>query len=584
MSTAHVRGATASRTLRQSNGGWLRPAPTLAALTLTSALLVGCTSSGEATGEQSATSVGLRSDQATSQSVANVSNRPMTVEEAVAQNHDYWTVDEDVRAAQQPQTITLKDTGASISSSSSGVSIEPGVVTITEAGTYTITGAYQGQLVVDAGDDAQVTLIFDDVSIDNAAGPAVLLSSADGVEVQLAAGSQNSISDAATYAEDADEDAALFSHVDLNITGDGSLEVTGNGSDGIASKDDLVITGGSLTVTAADDGLRGKDALVITGGDVDVTSIGDGLKTTNEDEADRGYFLISDGNVTIEAGDDGIDVISDALFSGGTVTVTGSVEGVEAQNILVGGGILDVTSSDDGLNATVRSTTTEETADAATAAPGAGQMGGASMGDDGSNLVLYGGSVTIDAQGDGIDSNGNLTISGGEITVFGTSSGGNGAFDVNGTFTLSGGDVLALSAGQMEQTPSVVEQAFVSTTASGSEAVTITANNAALRDTAAPRAFGYVFYSSPDLAEGDVVTVSTGSSSVEATATLEGGAMGMGGPGQMGEPGQMGGQGQMGEPPSGTMPEGGEPPTGEPPAGGPGGGTPEQMGGSSDQT
>lgn len=541
MSTAHVRGATASRTLRQSNGGWLRPAPTLAALTLTSALLVGCTSSGEATGEQSATSVGLRSDQATSQSVANVSDRPMTVEEAVAQNHDYWTVDEDVRAAQQPQTITLKDTGASISSSSSGVSIEPGVVTITEAGTYTITGAYQGQLVVDAGDDAQVTLIFDDVSIDNAAGPAVLLSSADGVEVQLAAGSQNSISDAATYAEDADEDAALFSHVDLNITGEGSLEVTGNGSDGIASKDDLVITGGSLTVTAADDGLRGKDALVITGGDVDVTSIGDGLKTTNEDEADRGYFLISDGNVTIEAGDDGIDVISDALFSGGTVTVTGSVEGVEAQNILVGGGILDVTSSDDGLNATVRSTTTEETADAATAAPGAGQMGGASMGDDGSNLVLYGGSVTIDAQGDGIDSNGNLTISGGEITVFGTSSGGNGAFDVNGTFTLSGGDVLALSAGQMEQTPSVVEQAFVSTTASGSEAVTITANNAALRDTAAPRAFGYVFYSSPDLAEGDVVTVSTGSSSVEATATLEGGAMGMGGPGQMGGQGQMGG-------------------------------------------
>lgn len=541
MSTAHVRGATASRTLRQSNGGWLRPAPTLAALTLTSALLVGCTSSGEASGEQSATSAGLRSDQATSQSVANVSDRPMTVEEAVAQNHDYWTVDEDVRAAQQPQTITLKDTGASISSSSSGVSIEPGVVTITEAGTYTITGAYQGQLVVDAGDDAQVTLIFDDVSIDNAAGPAVLLSSADGVEVQLAAGSQNSISDAATYAEDADEDAALFSHVDLNITGDGSLEVTGNGSDGIASKDDLVITGGSLTVTAADDGLRGKDALVITGGDVDVTSIGDGLKTTNEDEADRGYFLISDGNVTIEAGDDGIDVISDALFSGGTVTVTGSVEGVEAQNILVGGGILDVTSSDDGLNATVGSTTTEETADAATAAPGAGQMGGASMGDDGSNLVLYGGTVTIDAQGDGIDSNGNLTISGGEITVFGTSSGGNGAFDVNGTFTLSGGDVLALSAGQMEQTPSVVEQAFVSTTASGSETVTITANNAALRDTAAPRAFGYVFYSSPSLAEGDVVTVSTGSSSVEATATLEGGAMGMGGPGKMGGPGQMGG-------------------------------------------
>ena len=578
MSTAHVRGATASRTLRQSNGGWLRPAPTLAALTLTSALLVGCTSSGEASGEQSATSAGLRSDQATSQSVANVSDRPMTVEEAVAQNHDYWTVDEDVRAAQQPQTITLKDTGASISSSSSGVSIEPGVVTITEAGTYTITGAYQGQLVVDAGDDAQVTLIFDDVSIDNAAGPAVLLSSADGVEVQLAAGSQNSISDAATYAEDADEDAALFSHVDLNITGEGSLEVTGNGSDGIASKDDLVITGGSLTVTAADDGLRGKDALVITGGDVDVTSIGDGLKTTNEDEADRGYFLISDGNVTIEAGDDGIDVISDALFSGGTVTVTGSVEGVEAQNILVGGGILDVTSSDDGLNATVGSTTTEETADAATAAPGAGQMGGASMGDDGSNLVLYGGTVTIDAQGDGIDSNGNLTISGGEITVFGTSSGGNGAFDVNGTFTLSGGDVLALSAGQMEQTPSVVEQAFVSTTASGSETVTITANNAALRDTAAPRAFGYVFYSSPSLAEGDVVTVSTGSSSVEATATLEGGAMGMGGPGKMGGPGQ------MGEPPSGTMPEGGEPPTGEPPAGGPGGGTPEQMGGTSDQT
>ena len=83
------------------------------------------------------------------------------------------------------------------------------------------------------------------------------------------------LSDTASYAEDADVNATLFSEADLTITGEGSLTVVGNGNDGITSEDDLVILSGTLTVDAVDDGVRGKDSLTIEGGALDVTAGGD---------------------------------------------------------------------------------------------------------------------------------------------------------------------------------------------------------------------------------------------------------------------------------------------------------------------
>ncbi len=108
----------------------------------------------------------------------------------------------------------------------------------------------------------------------------------------LAANTTNRLSDGKTYrwAEaDADEpNAALFSKADLSIAGEGTLVVTGNFNDGIASKDGLVIAGGNIQVTAADDGIRGKDYLVVKGGTVKVTAGGDGLKSDEADDTSLG--------------------------------------------------------------------------------------------------------------------------------------------------------------------------------------------------------------------------------------------------------------------------------------------------------
>lgn len=539
-----------------------RIVPTTAALALTAALLMGCTATGSSADQETPSS---SSSSTTGQAASTTSDRPMTVAAAMEQNHGYWTPDDAGEGEGEPATTIALD-GKSATTDSSDVKVDGATVTITAAGTYELTGTLQGQVVVDASDDAQVKLVLKDAGISNSDGPALLLTNADGVVVELAEGTQNKISDTATFAEDADENGALFSHVDLVITGGGSLDVSGGGEDGIVSKDDLVIMGGTITVDATDDGIRGKDALVITGGTIDVTAGGDGMKTTNEDEADRGYFLITGGNVTIAAGSDGIDSAQDALFDGGTVLISKSDEGVEAQNLIIGDGVLDITSTDDGLNATVGSSS----ATTATTTAG-GPMGDV---DDGSNLVIYGGIVTINAEGDGIDSNGALTISGGKVTVFGTSRGGNGAFDSNGTFTLSGGEVLALSAGQMEQGPSVVSQALVEASVSGAtgESVTVSAGGQTLAQVQAVKGFGYVLYSSPELSEGTAVSVAAGTNAVEATAALtssNGMGMGPGGPG--GRPGE-GGAGEMpdGFPGDGPGNEIGEGPGGRPGEGGPG--------------
>lgn len=635
-------------TLRLSGRPSQRFFAPLTALALAASLVGGC-ASGAATDTQSPEETAA-TDNVNAVAISTDTSAT-TIAEAMEANHAYWSVDREVEAAQENVPITLNGTTVA-ADSTTGITVDGSTLTVTEAGTYTLSGTWEGQVVVDAGDEAQITLVLSGVGIANEAGPAVWLKSANGVRLELAAGTTNALSDADSYAEDAEADAALFSQVDLQIDGEGTLSVTGNGADAIASKDDLVITGGTVNAFAADDGIRGKDALVVTGGTVNVVSTQDGLKTTNEDEADRGYVLIADGTVSIEAGEDGIDAITDVLIGGGSVTITQSEEGIEGALILIEDGTVDITSTDDGLNATMGSTTTDEaqsstpetttdvTTDVAadaqdsspeasstqvpsgqgsattvttpgsetqmgaqttpegtggmgggrgarptppegggpseegtmpegmtpptdgtmptppegmptpetstlpegTTAEGAMPGGGAGDIDDGSALLISGGTVTVNAEGDGIDSNGSLTISGGDVTVFGTTRGGNGAFDANGVFTVTGGTILALSAGQMEQAPSSLTQGMIEATVNGGAGHEVTVKDASgsqLSAVTAPKAFGYVFFSAPEVTDGETVTVTVDGTATEVVAGIQ---ASMTGRGPMG-----GGQGQTGQ-------------------------------------
>lgn len=331
---------------------------------------------------------------------------------------------------QSAASITLS--GSTAQSNGSGVSINNATVTISKEGCYLINGELEdGQIIVDAGDSDKVQLVLDNASIHCSTGSAILVRNADNVKVTLAADSENELSDGTEYQTDNDNpDAALFSKDDLVINGSGSLTVQGNYKHGIAGNDDLVITGGRLTVNSLSHALRGKDSVAILDGTFVLTSQKDGIHA-------EAYLNIN----------------------GGTTTIAESYEGLEAAQIHISGGTTQVSSSDDGLNATggssfelvdgllvlkdISSSDTEQTF---------GGRGGMFEVEDNCDITISGGNLTVTtSNGDGIDSNGSLNVSGGTVLVFGSSSGGEGALDYTGSSSISGGTLVALGSSGMAQ-------------------------------------------------------------------------------------------------------------------------------------
>jgi hypothetical protein len=219
-------------------------------------------------------------------------------------------------------TITLS--GSSAESDDDAVTVEDGMVTISAAGTYVLTGDLTGQVVVDSPGDGVVRLVLDGATITSGTTAAIDVVDAESVVVVLADGSTNALADAATYA-DTSEDAptgALYSTADLTIGGTGSLTVTGNSNNGIVGKDGVVITGGTIGVTAVDDGILGKDYLVLTDGTVTVDAVGDAFRSDNTEDAGAGFVLIEGGELTVTSEDDGIKGVQ-VLVSGGSSTSPG---------------------------------------------------------------------------------------------------------------------------------------------------------------------------------------------------------------------------------------------------------------------
>ncbi len=347
--------------------------------------------------------------------------------------------------------------------------------TITEPGTYRVTGSISdGQLVIDSSASGLVRVILDGVDISSSSSAAVLVAEADEVMIVLADGSTNTLSDADSYAEDAEVNAALFSTAPLTITGTGALTVTGNGNDGITSKDGLVIDAGAITVTAADDAVRGKDYLVVRDGTLVLTAGGDGLSSDNDSDASLGYVLVEGGSITIDAELDGIQAFTDVILAAGTVDITAGDDGVNAGTLVfVADPSITVTAGGDGIHSDLMLVTTGGDIDVAGSTEGleavsmtiAGGVIDVVATDDGINiagevtdasaylLTLTGGTVNVTAQGDGLDANGSIAMSGGTLTITGPTSDGNGAIDFDGSFDISGGTLLALGSSGMAMAP-----------------------------------------------------------------------------------------------------------------------------------
>ena len=390
-----------------------------------------------------------------------------------------------------------------------GVTVSDGVITITKASNYRLSGTYSGQVKIEAADSDMVRLILNNATITNSTGAAINVVEADEVVIYTASGSTNTVSDGSSYSDTASgsPDAAIYSKSDLTLAGEGTLKVEGNYEEGIHTTDGLVIASGTLEVTAANTGIKGKDYVDILDGTVTVAATKDGIKATNDTDGNRGWVRLSGGTVNISAGDDGFKAERVLEISGGTLNITESNEGIEAQYINILDGTVNVTSSDDGINAsysTSSSSSTESTSSSTTQtsqtaqsnqtaqntqsgqsaqgnaaqggqppaggqapsgnmgqppAGGGGGMGGGMGGGGGTfevvdaTINIAGGTITVNANGDGIDSNGTATLSGGTLVVNGPFTGGNTSLDTNGDLLLNGTTVVAGNSGDMFEAP-----------------------------------------------------------------------------------------------------------------------------------
>ncbi len=194
------------------------------------------------------------------------------------------------------------------------------VYTITQAGEYTVTGLLsEGQIVVDADDNAEITIVLNGTSITCSNGSPIYIKNADNVKIKSEENTYNCIVDARAEADDNSDNsssengnAAIYAACDLKLVGKGALSVTGNYNNGIQSKDDISIKNVTIKVNAVNNAIKGNDEVAIESGEIiAISRKGDGIKTSNSSLStkgkQKGNVIISGGNIDIYAACDGID-------------------------------------------------------------------------------------------------------------------------------------------------------------------------------------------------------------------------------------------------------------------------------------
>ena len=415
------------------------------------------------------------------------------------------------------------------------------IYTITSAGTYSLKGKLEGQILIEATKNDAVVLELNGVSISYDNDSPIKALAADKVEISAKKGTENIINDnrtAKTIDNSSLGEGAIHAKCDLKLKGTGTLVINGNYNNGVHATKDLDIQKLTLKVTGLNNGLKGKDGVTITSGNIQVyAKNGNGIKTDNSDissknnqrgkiiinggkiyvdslhdaldasynveineldsnnptslsiktgtnsvnyskssfvadsekglkaaneiiinagkvviaasddaihanygdtldneEVGLGNITINDGLIQIASGDDGLHADNTLSINGGKIVVTGSVEGYEASYINISGGYSYIYGSDDGVNCMKKTF-------------------------NNCAFTMTGGYLDIAVRNgdtDGIDSNGDFSLSGGVIITRGspgtTGSRMSTGLDVDGTCSMTGGTLIAFNG--LEKTPS----------------------------------------------------------------------------------------------------------------------------------
>ena len=553
--------------------------------------------------------------------------------------------------ASEAVKITLNKTTATVSGS--GVKADGSTITITEEGVYIVSGTLEdGQIIVDASDSDKVQIVLDGVHINCKTNAAIYVREADKVFITLAENSSNTLGGGNEYTQIDDNtvDGVIFSKSNLVCNGTGSLTIEADYKHGIVSKDDLVITGGTYKIAAADNGITAKDQIKILNGSFDIDAANSAVKAKNTDDAElgniyiaggiftieaeqdgfhaTGSIVVDDGTITVNSGDDGFHAELDTVIHGGTILVEKSNEGLEGKRVVVNGGDITVNASDDGINA---ANSGDDGANAANS--GDGGVNAANSGDDGANatnpganaagsgdddsnaassnndssaavnsgddssisgaadgkeppqmppdtengsdmqpsqdfdpenapsggnapqnfdpgnapsdgdapqmmqggpggggnselyIKITGGTLTVSADGDGLDSNGGLLVTGGTTIVYGPTSDGDSALDYDGSAIVSGGILAAIgSAGMVESFDEASTQPVITyyctETQSADTTITLTDSDGSALFTVTPeKAYASIVLTCPEMKLDATYTLAAGTDNEEITLT-----------------------------------------------------------------
>ncbi len=427
----------------------------------------------------------------------------------------------------------------------SGTLFSKSDLTINGNGALTVTAAFNDGIVSRdglkiAGGTVSVTAADDTVMgrdyVLVGGGTWMLKAAGDGVKsTNDASGDVGFIRvESGSFAIDSDKDGVQAQSA-LSVTG-GVLNITAGGGsqNGNANANNDFGWGHQSTDTqSVGKGLKAGGAVTIADGNIDVDAADDAVHSNST-------ITVSGGEMTVAAGDDGIHADTAITMDGGVVRVTKSYEALEAATITIDGGDISLTASDDGVNASMG--TTGSTGD-----PG----GGNPFASDDSAFIINGGTLYVDAGGDGLDSNGVITMNGGTVTVCGPSNSGNGTFDVGSTFAVEGGTLIGVGSMGMAQTPASNSQNSIvwggCSLQSGDTFTVTSADGTVVASITSARTAQWAYVTTPDLREGETYTVSDGNS--EETIILASGTNTVGNASMGGmQGGPMGGP--MGEPPS----------------------------------
>ena len=406
-----------------------------ALITLTAALLLltGCANTKENTTANEETASVKETETVNQNTYEDVTVSDVA---SVVSSEEYGFTTRDTDASYNlAESTVVTMNGDSVTVEGSGAAYENGVLTITQEGTYYLTGTLNGHVEVNVMDSEKVQIVLSNATINSSDYACIYIVEADKVFLSLDKGTTNTLSDGTAYnvgTEDSGVDGCIFSKADLTINGSGTLVVNGNYAHGIVSKDDLIVTNGTITVDSTSSALSGKDCVKIGGGTLTLNAGSDGIKSTNDTDEGRGYVYISGGTITIDAQDDGINAATDVIVDGGELNITtadGATYTSASSNWFYG---------DDSSEASAKGIKA------------------------GNSITINNGEITVNSTDDSVHSNNTVTINGGTLDL----SSGDDAIHADALLTINGGTITISAHEGLEATQIVINDGTVDITAS----------------------------------------------------------------------------------------------------------------------